>query len=135
MLSAVKDPGERATQPLWWPPVATLEGKACFPQLSLPQFWNWPFHMCVLLFPMPQANLQVPLGPAPARLLAAFPEQGHIPTELSFPRGQAHELPPQLSPAALGEETPPRANPRPFPGIQELLEMIQVAVHPSGKLT
>lgn len=74
--------------------MATLESQA----------WNWPFLLCVPLSHTPQAKLQVPPWPAPAWLLAAFLEQGHIPAEPSSPRGQAHKRPLQLSPAALGEE-------------------------------
>lgn len=74
--------------------MATLNSKA----------WNWPFPLCVPLSHIPQANLQVPPWPAPAWLLAAFLQQGHVPTEPSSPRGQAHKRPLQLSSAALGEE-------------------------------
>ena len=90
MTSAVSSPSERATPPLWLP--------------SKVQAWNWPFPLCVPLSHTPQAKLQVPPWPAPAWVLAAFLEQGHIPAEPSFPRGQAHKRPLQLSPAALGEE-------------------------------
>lgn len=74
--------------------MSTLESKT----------WNWPFPLSVPLSHTPQAKLQVPPWPAPAWLLAASLEQGHVPTEPSSPRGQAHKRPLQLSPAALREE-------------------------------
>lgn len=75
-----------------------------------------------------QANLEICPGPSFAQFLATFLGQGHVPTEPSFPRGQAHRQPPI---------SPPYSTWRPLPGQipvptlvdrQELLEIFQVAI-------
>lgn len=99
--------------------VVTVTGcpqrQACFPLLSLPQ--------SLALVLTPQANPEILPVPAPAQFLAAFPGQGLLPAAPSFPRGQAHMLPPNFTLQLW--EAPPRANPSPDSGRQEPLRFFK----------